>query len=342
MSQGLKDEGRTPLQSVRTANPQPWDRALGWLRLQWQLLKSPRIESGWSSVCGYSHSRNQDAVFALAPFFAVADGVGGGSAGELASSQMLAWCRTIPRSAWQDSESLSQWIRQADDVLARSLQAVNPEGGSATTFAGLWLSPNGRGYIAHVGDSRVLLLRPTQNDWKVEQLTRDQTYGEMGEEPPIGGSPNDPARMAGVGAIGVPPVARIHLEEGDCLLLCSDGFHRFVQPEKIAAVCIQCNRTHQSLHYLATQLASTAQASGSHDDVSVLLVRYNPRFGVRQRYWMALLATLLLGLAFFPFAEICRSVNLTSSRIECASDLTCITKAAQAHNSCAHSSKPYA
>ena len=309
MSHGLPDDGRTPVQAVRTDKPHPWSRALVWLRFQWQLLKRPRIESGWASMCGTSHSRNQDAVFAMAPFFAVADGVGGGSAGELASSQMLAWCRTIPRSAWKHSESLAEWLRQADDAIAESLQAVNPHGVSATTFAGVWLSASGRGNIAHVGDARVLLLRPTQNHWKVEQLTRDQTYAEMGEAPPAGGSPGDPARMVGVGAIGEPPVAKIHLFEAECLLLCSDGFHRFVLPERIAAFYHQSDGTYQSLSQLATQLALAAQASGSHDDVSVLLVRRNPRFGARQRCWVALLATMLFGLAAFSWGGSCSAVS---------------------------------
>lgn len=269
-----------------------------WLRFQWQLLNRPRIESGWASMCGDSHSRNQDAVFALAPFFAVADGVGGGSAGELASSQMLAWCRTIPRSAWKQAESLSQWLRQADAALERSLQALNPEGVSATTFAGVWLSGSGRGNIAHVGDARVLLLRPTQNRWKVEQLTRDQTYAEMGEVPPTGGSPGDPARMVGVGAIGLPPVAKIRLDEGECLLLCSDGFHRFVPPERIEALFRKSDQVNHSLSQIAIHLASEAQVSGSHDDISVLLVRRNPRFGVRQMYWLALLAAMVISLSF--------------------------------------------
>ena len=88
----------------------------------------------------------------------------------------------------QNAET-AEWLRQADDAIAESLQAVNPHGVSATTFAGVWLSASGRGNIAHVGDARVLLLRSTENNWKIEQLTRDQTYAEMGEAPPTGGSP---------------------------------------------------------------------------------------------------------------------------------------------------------
>lgn len=329
----MPDDGRTPLQAVRTAKPRSWGRVMSWWRFQWQLLIRPRIESGWASVCGASHSRNQDAVFALAPFFAVADGVGGGSAGELASSQMLAWCRTIPRSAWKRTESLSLWLRQADDALARSLQALNPDGVSATTFAGVWLSTSGRGNIAHVGDARVLLVRPTRNHWKVEQLTRDQTYAEMGEEPPTGGSAGDPARMVGVGAIGQPPVAQIRLGEGECLLLCSDGFHRFVSPTEISDLFHQFDHMQQSLSKLATRLASAAHASGSLDDISVLLVRHNPRFGVRQRYWLALLATIALGLAFYFWCSECLADGLTKLATPRSSVVAQVSAPVTAHNS---------
>lgn len=265
-----------------------------WLRRQWRLICRPRIESGWVSVCGVNHARNQDAVLAAPPLFAVADGVGGGRAGELASSQMLAWCSDIPPGAWRRPEDLATALRLADGAVADALQRLNPGGRSATTFAGAWLGRDGRGCIAHVGDSRILQLRPSRGVWEIDQLTADQTYANLGEDPPRGGQPDDPARMIGIGAMGEPCVARLRMRENDWLLLCSDGLHRYVPAPILASMCQR--DASAELHALAQRLVTAAQVHGSRDDISVVLVRRNPRAGVRAPFWVALAAVLALAL----------------------------------------------
>ena len=285
MTQPAAPDGNvTPLVGQRVP-PAPRATPLQWLRQQWRLARRPRIESGWASVCGAGHARNQDAVLAAAPLFAVADGVGGGSAGELASSQLLAWCHQIPPSAWRHPETLAATLRQADDALAAALQRLNPGGRSATTFAGAWLRPDGRGCIAHVGDSRILQLSARRGEWQCSALTVDQTYENLGETPPAGGRPDDPARMVGIGAAGDPVVARLRLRENDWLLLCSDGLHRFVAAPQLADVCRR--GADQPLPAVAQDLAQTALARGSRDDISVLLVRRNPLAAARAPFWLA-------------------------------------------------------
>ena len=288
------EDAVTPLVRQHIATT-PRRSAADWLRRQWALARQPRIESGWASICGVGHERNQDAVLAAAPLFAVADGVGGGSAGELASSQMLAWCRAIQSADWRRPETLAAKLRESDAVLAGALERLNPGGRSATTFAGAWLPRSGHGVVAHVGDSRVLKLRPRPGSWLLTRLTVDQTYGNLGELPPEGSRADDPARMVGVGAIGEPPVARLCLRENDWLLLCSDGLYRFVPEPTLAALC-QCAAT-APLHALAQQLAQAAAQAGSRDDISVLLVRLNPLGGARMPYWLTLAASLIAALA---------------------------------------------
>ena len=277
------------------ANPRAgWASRFGhWWGTELAELRRPGIEGAWCSLRGVGHSRNQDAVLAAAPLFAVADGVGGGKAGELASSQMLAWCRQIRPAIWRHPDRLAKHLRGADVALAASLQALSPGGPSATTFAGAWLGGNGRGHLAHVGDVRILGLRSDRHGVCVSALTQDQTYAALGEAAPPGGHAGDPARMIGVGVIGQPPVQAVALREGQMLLLCSDGFHRFVSPETLAGHVAQARRLHWPLERLAQTLAQLAQDSGSHDDVSVLLVRRNPRWGVRQGLWWALAAALM-------------------------------------------------
>ena len=263
---------------------------------QWRLARRPRLEHGWSSLCGTSHSRNQDAVVADPPLFAVADGVGGGGAGELASSQMLAWCQSVPKAAWSDEVALAAWITQADEVLAKSLQALNPTGLSATIFAAAWVKPNGRGHIVHVGDARILQARARQGTWQIQQLTEDHTYANVGESPPAGGSDEDPARMVGVGVIGSPPVHKIRLLEGEMLLFCSDGLHKFISPARMAEIVGRFGGLSQSLELVAKDMAHAALHAGSSDDISVLLVRRNPRFGARAVFWWMLSISVVLAL----------------------------------------------
>ena len=284
------DDAITPLVR-RRISPAARLGPADWLRRQWLLARQPRIECGWASVCGAGHERNQDAVLAAAPLFAVADGVGGGSAGELASSEMLAWCRMIEPADWRSPKALAAKLRESDAALAGALERLNPGGRSATTFAGAWLRGNGHGVVAHVGDSRVLQLRPRPGAWRMTRLTTDQTYAYLDEVPPEGGRPDDPARMIGVGAIGEPPVERLRLRESDWLLLCSDGLHRFVPEPTLAALCQRAAAT--PLHDLAQQLAQAAVQAGSRDDISVLLVRLNPLGGARVPFWLGLAASTI-------------------------------------------------
>ena len=267
------------------------------LSAEWAGLRRPTTEAAFASLRGQGHSRNQDSVLAAAPLYAVADGVGGGKAGELASTQMLDWCRRIGPEIWRHPQRLAQHLIGADLALAASLRALNTGGPSATTFAGAWLARNGRGHLAHVGDVRILGLRPDRHGVRVSALTQDQTYAAMGEAAPPGGNAGDPARMVGVGAIGQPPVQAVALRDGQMLLLCSDGFHRFVSPETLAGHVGQALRYDWPLARLAQRLAQLAQDEGSQDDVSVLLVRRNPRWGVRRGLWWTLAAALVLGLA---------------------------------------------
>ncbi|MBL0419363.1 SpoIIE family protein phosphatase [Ramlibacter sp. AW1] len=285
-------DATTPL-----TTPPPANRAggwAGWLRGQWQLARRARLEYGWASLRGATHARNQDAVLAAPPLFAVADGVGGGRAGELASSQLLDWCRTIPPPDWRDPGRLAARLAEADAALAASVAAISPGGRSAATFAAAWLA-GGRGHVAHVGDVRVLQLRPRRTGWRAMPLTVDQSYANLGEAPPPGGRPDDPARMVGVGASGQPPVARLRLRENDWLVLCSDGLHRWLPEADLGAHC-QASAA-LPLPLVAEQLAQLAARRGSPDDISVLLLRRNPPWGARAPFRWAAALTLAVGAA---------------------------------------------
>ena len=103
--------------------------------------------------------------------------------------------------------------------------------------------------------------------------------------------------MAGVGAVGEPPVLRVRLREGEGLLLCSDGLHKFVADEDLAALAGTGLQAGLGLREVCQRLLDAALRNGSQDDISALLVYRAPWFGAGLGYWLALLAAL--GLAAF-------------------------------------------
>ena len=102
-----------------------------------------------------------------------------------------------------------------------------------------------------------------------ELLTADDTYRHLDEAPPAGGSPDDPARMVGNGAVTAPNVRRVGTSTpGDLLALCSDGVHKHVGVGDLAP-----SRGGPSAAGLALRRARRArtQSHGSHDDATVLV-----------------------------------------------------------------------
>ncbi len=262
----------------------------------WTMIVRSRMQHGWASYCGSHHERNQDAVLAQPPLFAVADGVGGGSFGELASSQMLEWCRSIPSGAWKKPRALDEWISRADSVIAQHLRSVDAAGCSATTFAAVWMAISGTASIVHVGDTRVIHLQCTGTRVRVRPLTQDQTYANLGEEPVPGSGPDDPARMVGVGSVGQPKSTQVRMRENDMILICSDGLHRHVESQRMAQVASDGIARGFSCKDLAEALCLEAIKSGSQDDTSAVLLRLCPFAGVRRPLRMALTMTILLAL----------------------------------------------
>ena len=128
---------------------------------------------------------------------------------------------------------MSDALLDADRDVASALAKHTAASGAATValcaatsrLLSHWL-------IAWVGDCRIYRVRTAQ-DGPAELLTRDDTYGHLGEEPPPGGSPDDPARMVGNGAVDAPNVGSIDLADGEMLVLCSDGLHKHVEPREI-------------------------------------------------------------------------------------------------------------
>jgi protein phosphatase len=172
-----------------------------------------------------------------------------------------------------DADSIRDSLLDADGAVGRSIAKHTAASGAATVALcagmGHLLS---RWLIAWVGDCRVYRVG-VADDQPAELLTRDDTYGHLGETPPPGGSPDDPARMVGNGAITVPNVGSVDLRDGDMLVLCSDGLHKHVEPQEIAEQL----RAALPLARCCTRLLDLARIRGSTDDATVLVVRRSAR-----------------------------------------------------------------
>jgi protein phosphatase len=224
----------------------------------------------------------QELGGAVGHVLAVADGVGGGPEGELASQRALATVLSYVGKATSCFQGLST---SAEHELLELLEAAVRD-----THAGLLAEHGGvtsrmpattltlvllvwpRAYHVQVGDSRAYVRR----GGRMQRLTRDQTLGDFMVS--VGAWTEDQARMASTAetlasAIGgselEPVVGLIDLAPGDSLLLCTDGLTKHVSDERIANALTRA----ESAESTSRALLSDALAGGGTDNVTVVVVR---------------------------------------------------------------------
>ena len=258
------------------------------------------LRAAYASEAGSGHARNEDCCSHVPSaerpgFCGVADGVGGGAHGEIASSVLLTHCAQAVKETYCDPARLIEWLARADAQVREAIARRTDRAGAAT-LAAAWFPSQSTAYLLNVGDCRVYQLKPRKQRYAIQQLTVDQTYASFAQQPPPNGSPDDPARMVGTGAVGIPPVVKAQIRARELLLLCSDGVHKFVSDEQIADVVSGGLSDGSSLETICDELVNTAKRNGSHDDASALLVLRRPWFTPRWAYGCALAAVLLLWL----------------------------------------------
>jgi protein phosphatase len=243
-------------------------------------------EVAWAQLQGTQHQQNEDSVgFRLLNVdgevshsgtwiaVGVADGVGGGACGDVASRVLIDYCLAIPPVSLNDIDSVRTYMATADSHLQAALRQVTTRPG-ASMLAAAWLhTQTGRAYTMRVGDARLYRIVP--DPVTVEQLTVDQNYAQLGEPAPPDHSPLEPARMVGTGVMGSPEVMLAHVTKGDTLLLCTDGFYWGLSEADIAG-----KYQRPSLRAACSQLVLKSRNGGSSDDISVLAIRRVERYDV--------------------------------------------------------------
>ncbi|HEV7473626.1 MAG TPA: protein phosphatase 2C domain-containing protein [Pyrinomonadaceae bacterium] len=218
----------------------------------------------------------------------VADGMGGHSAGEVASGIALLrlmelvvqtpdWIMKLGQrdNAAIVMRRMTHRFRKIDDELReqgdsnRSLHGMGTTLTVAATLGTVLI-------LSHIGDSRAYLLR----GGTLHQLTKDHTLAQALIDAGIAESDDTSTQAmrhvltAALGSTGErtdPQVQRLHLSEGDQLLLCTDGLSEMVTNDSIAAVLTES----RSSATACQALINLALAGGGRDNITVVLARYH-------------------------------------------------------------------
>jgi PPM family protein phosphatase len=212
---------------------------------------------------GRRRRRNEDSYVIDPPLFAVADGMGGAQAGEVASK--LAAGAVKERGA--DVEELIQEANRR--VHQRSIEDPNASGmGTTLTVASV---ENGMVSIGHVGDSRAYLVR----DGRLEQVTDDHSLvGELMRSGKLSAEEAEthPQRSVITRALGTDPDVDVDMfpiesRAGDLFLICSDGLTTMVDDHKILELVEQHR---DDLQALVKSLIKAANKGGGEDNITVV------------------------------------------------------------------------
>lgn len=220
---------------------------------------------------GLRRSSNQDSGYAGPHLIAVADGMGGAAAGDLASATAMNIVRTLDREVTDDDPQalLLQAVRDANRRLGE-IAAADPsvEGMGTTLEAMLW---TGEQFVtAHIGDSRSYLLR----DGELTQLSHDHSFVQSlvdeGRITPEEARVHPHRSLIQRVMIGRPDndpdIATVDGRAGDRYLLCSDGLTDMVTDADIAPALGEPN-----LEKAAERLIELALAGGGFDNVTVVI-----------------------------------------------------------------------
>lgn len=223
---------------------------------------------------------NEDAHIVLdrSRVFAVADGMGGHAAGEVASRIAVDIIASLVQSADDDATALERRLAtavdQANDAIAQAAEATPEHAGMGTTLTVLGFTVDGSaGAFAHVGDSRLYRFR----DHQLVQLTRDHTWVQ--EQVSQGNLTVDQARSHPLSSMlsrALGTQEDIEIERGpvqpapgDVYLLCSDGLTNMLTDAMITEILSNNDEPRTA----AEQLVDKANQQGGRDNITALVVR---------------------------------------------------------------------
>ena len=233
-----------------------------------------KIISSSQSDKGKVRSSNQDSGYSGTNLYVVADGMGGHAGGDIASAlatQHVAKIDDVYPDSDQAISSLLEAMREANRNLSDTVSKFSYLAGMGTTMDAVIFTGD-IANIAHIGDSRVYLMRDSQ----LTQITKDHTFvqqlidaGRLTEEEALV-HPRRNVILRVLGDTSEEPEFDIHqieVQPGDRLLLCSDGLCGVV-PNYL----IEENMKVANLDEAIELLIDEAKEYGAPDNVTVLLL----------------------------------------------------------------------
>jgi PPM family protein phosphatase len=229
-------------------------------------------EQAYRTDTGRQRNANEDAYLARPPLFAVADGMGGAQAGEVAAQLATESFEAVERGEEPPEAYLRAIAKTANARIHRLAQSDSERSGMGTTLTAALVEGEEVG-LAHVGDSRAYLFRDrelrllTSDHSLVEELRRQ---GRLTDEQ----AEDHPQRSIITRALG--PERHVEVDTmtyrakpGDTYLLCSDGLTTMIREDRIAAVLAQA----ESLEAAVSSLVSEANEAGGRDNITIVAFR---------------------------------------------------------------------
>lgn len=261
---------------------------------------------GARSDVGCVRTHNEDSYLVQSPLFCVSDGMGGHAAGEVASSIAVETiAQHAPTSA--DPAQLARAVEAANAAIIRAAAEGVGRPGMGCTATAAYIEGTQLA-IAHVGDSRAYLV----HEGTLIRVTRDHSYVEKlvdAGEITADEARVHPNRSVITRALGSDPAMyadhfQLNIEEGDRLILCSDGLSSMIPDGEIENIANQS----PTAQICVDNLVDAALAAGGSDNVTVVVVdvvddgRLREALRRRKRNVLIAVVAVIAALAIAAFA----------------------------------------
>jgi protein phosphatase len=227
---------------------------------------------------GMQRHTNEDSFYEAPPVFAVADGMGGAQAGEVASAMAVEAFGDGSGAGSNPEQQLERIITEANSKIWETAQADTRHAGMGTTMTAVQVGDTDMA-VGHVGDSRLYRFR----DGTLEQLTRDHSLveefvrqGRLTREQ----AERHPQRSVITRALGPEESVEVDtftvpLKDGDVYLLCSDGLSGMVSDEAMEKILASGRPVADA----GTELIAAANENGGRDNITAVLFRIEEEGG---------------------------------------------------------------
>lgn len=240
------------------------------------------MEVGFKSDKGLKRRNNEDAcfVFLADKVYLVADGVGGGNAGEIASrtavKEIANYIEDHPLAEATNKYAVVNYLQacldKTNEEIFEKARRYEENKGMATTAAIVYIK-GGKAYIANVGDSRVYLYR----NGELVQLTEDHTYVNTllnagiisQEQAAVDERKNVITKALGAEDTVEPDFFQLEIVKNDILILCTDGLYDEVDERSMKTIL----EKDISMSDVCAEMVDAANKNGGHDNITIISIK---------------------------------------------------------------------